>query len=115
MITKAGRKLSGELSNAIHGYAMPGDCSELNRLAKRYHRLQETACNESMNEIQQTMHNASERAIEKKIVTIVASMPSVLKGVHFGGDPRGYCVKLIRVDGRGNTWGGDEEGWGIGD
>lgn len=31
----------------------------------------------------------------------------------FGGDPRGYVVKLKLPSGRSNTWGGAEAGWGI--
>lgn len=30
-----------------------------------------------------------------------------------GGDPRGYCLKIIMPSGRHNTWGGAEEGWGF--
>lgn len=32
----------------------------------------------------------------------------------FSGDPRGYVVKLHLPSGRHNTWGGKEEGYGIG-
>lgn len=31
----------------------------------------------------------------------------------FGGDPRGYTVKLLLPDGSYNTWGGFECGWGV--
>lgn len=30
-----------------------------------------------------------------------------------GGDPRGYTLKLRLPSGKGNTWGGDECGWGV--
>lgn len=30
-----------------------------------------------------------------------------------GGDPRGYCLKLHLPSGKGNTRGGDSEGWGV--
>jgi hypothetical protein len=30
------------------------------------------------------------------------------------GDPRGYCLKLHLPNGDHNTWGGKEEGYGIG-
>jgi hypothetical protein len=37
--------------------------------------------------------------------------------VQCGGDPRGYCLKLFAMPGkppvRGNTWGGDEDGYGV--
>ena len=31
----------------------------------------------------------------------------------FGGDPRGYAVKLHLPGGAYNTWGGAESGWGV--
>lgn len=31
----------------------------------------------------------------------------------FGGDPRGYTVKIKLPSGRYNTWGGKEDGWGV--
>lgn len=30
-----------------------------------------------------------------------------------GGDPRGHTLKLRLPSGKGNTWGGDECGWGV--
>lgn len=30
-----------------------------------------------------------------------------------GGDPRGFCLKIVLPDGNYNTWGGAEEGWGF--
>lgn len=33
--------------------------------------------------------------------------------VKLGGDPRGYVVKLHLANGRHNTWGGAESGWGV--
>lgn len=33
--------------------------------------------------------------------------------VDFGGDPRGFTVKIHFPDGTGNTWGGDADGWGV--
>ena len=32
----------------------------------------------------------------------------------FDGDPRGYCLKLLLPDGSYNSWGGKENGYGIG-
>lgn len=34
-------------------------------------------------------------------------------GVKFGGDPRGFTVKLLLPSKRSNTWGGEEDGWGV--
>lgn len=33
--------------------------------------------------------------------------------VRYGGDPRGFTVKLRLKSGRYNTWGGAEDGWGV--
>lgn len=30
-----------------------------------------------------------------------------------GGDPRGYCLKVILPSKRNNTWGGEDCGWGV--
>ena len=51
-----------------------------------------------------------ELACEKRIREICAgfNLP-----VHFGGDPRGFTVKLKLSRGAYNTWGGSEEGYGV--
>lgn len=45
------------------------------------------------------------------IVKICDELPGVQ--AKFGGDPRGYTVKLILPTKRYNTWGGEEDGWGV--
>lgn len=55
--------------------------------------------------------------IEKKEKQIEARMMEICKPfnlpVTFGGDPRGYTVKVKFPSGRYNTWGGSEDGWGV--
>lgn len=51
-----------------------------------------------------------EARIEARISAICAEL-----GIEpdFGGDPRGYTVKVKLPTGASNTWGGASEGWGI--
>ena len=51
-----------------------------------------------------------ELAVEKRIMDICAGFKLP---VTFGGDPRGYTVKVKFPSGLYNTWGGAEEGWGV--
>jgi hypothetical protein len=53
--------------------------------------------------------DARARQAADRILTLLAVYPGV--GVMFGGDPRGYCVKLTLPSKRYNNWGG--ETWGI--
>ena len=51
-----------------------------------------------------------ELACEKCIKEICAAFNLP---VAFGGDPRGFTVKLKLPSGASNTWGGSEEGYGV--
>jgi len=54
-----------------------------------------------------------EEQLERRITALVAELGEGWR-VTFGGDPRGYTVKLhVPGEPRGNTWGGAEEGWGV--
>lgn len=79
-------------------------------LASWHHRTQEHRCERELTETEE----ARETKLEKEIAEIVRLIDA---GVNFTGDPRGFTVKLRikRSDGtpRGNTLGGDEEGWGV--
>lgn len=58
---------------------------------------------------------------EKRVASLLRRLKAIGETyqVHFavGGDPRGYALKMFAVDGTaslpGNTWGGDESGYGI--
>ena len=49
--------------------------------------------------------------VEARIVAILKPFPGIV--ADFGGDPRGYTVKLQLPSGAYNTWGGQESGYGI--
>lgn len=51
-----------------------------------------------------------EAQIERRISELASEIGCK---ANFGGDPRGYTVKLILPGGEYNTWGGKEEGYGV--
>ena len=79
---------------------------ELLILADRLHRYAETACNYQLTPQQEKR----EKALADRVLAICGGWNVSVK---FGGDPRGFVVKLMLPDGSYNTWGGKEEGWGI--
>lgn len=84
------------------------DAGKLKSLARAHNRLMETQCNREL-----TVREMSRvGSVRDAIIAILAEYSLSLK-VNFSGDPRGYTVKIHFPDGRGNTWGGDSEGWGI--
>ena len=86
------------------------DANELMRLARRHGRLQERRCNEDLGMSGERADARLEARIEKLIEQ--PSMASI-KRVLFGGDPRGFTVKVFLTSGDWNTWGGKENGWGV--
>lgn len=95
------------------------------RHAKTHGRLAEMSCNghpaqgsptmpaEQINKLQDKWDayiEKRETQIEHRMKQLADSIGCQIK---FGGDPRGYTVKVVLPDGRYNTWGGAEEGWGI--
>lgn len=81
--------------------ARPDDVAELVRLAKRHGRLQEQSCNEPMPEDYDAGCERDIRDVCERIGCRAI----------FGGDPRGFTVKLILPSGRSNHWGGQT--WGV--
>lgn len=81
------------------------------RHAKALSRLNEAACNRPLTA-------ADERAERDHTARVKALAEKIGCGVKFQGDPRGYSVKLhFGPDPKrqpGNTWGGTDDGWGIG-
>ena len=55
--------------------------------------------------------------IEKRAHQLEKRMLAILRpygfDVTFGGDPRGFTVKLKLPSGASNTWGGSEDGYGV--
>lgn len=120
-ITTKGRELAELLVPALPddvnmfdgGYRWT--CSRICRLATTYGRLQETACCRELTAGEQRREQTIEETIRRLVQT---HLPFVEK-VAFGGDPRGYTVRLYapdrRHEGRNiyNTWGGSEHGLGV--
>lgn len=91
-----------------NAYQIAGDAGLLKSLARAHNRLAEAECNREIT----SREIRRRQSIQAKIIEILK--PYIGDGrVRFSGDPRGYTVKVQFPDGRGNTWGGDEEGWGI--
>jgi hypothetical protein len=78
---------------------------ELLRDAAVIQRHSITGCNRETTPQEDARCNQAAARIRK----LLSNYPGV--GVDFGGDPRGYVVKLILPSGRYNNMGG--EGWGI--
>lgn len=76
----------------------------LRRKARRHHSLQEIQSNREA--------TAREVKEESRLEESIRAMLAPL-AVSFGGDPRGYTVRVHFPDGSYNTWGGREHGWGI--
>lgn len=85
------------------------------RAARTIQRLAETACNRPLTEREERRHAAAVARIRKSLAEL-ATWSTDGRSVtiaEIGRDPRGYCVKLRLPSGKGNTWGGDECGWGV--
>lgn len=63
------------------------------------------------------LQDAWDARIAKREAQVEARMRAILKpfGIvpTFGGDPRGFTVKLKLPSGASNTWGGSEDGFGV--
>lgn len=75
-------------------------------LAKSYQRLQLISCNQGLSKREKAYEERLEALISKKVTTLPDTW------VEFGGDPRGYTVRLHLPSGRSNSFGGDRI-WGV--
>lgn len=61
--------------------------------------------------------DAHQKRIEKRQAQLEARMAAICAELglraDFGGDPRGYTVKVHLPTGASNTWGGREDGYGV--
>lgn len=95
------------------------------RHAKTHGRLAEESCNGHPAQSSPTMDaktvgrlqekwdariERQEKQIERRMAEIAAELGVPIR---FGGDPRGYTVKLTLPSGRYNSFGGREEGYGV--
>jgi len=76
------------------------------RWSATHNRLQVEECNRELTAKEQR----KEKRAEEVIATICRNYQ--IRPV-FGGDPRGHTVKLLLPNGKYNTWGGAECGWGV--
>jgi len=102
-----------------------GLCSLLVRHGTTYQRVQVEKCNghpangdpripaARARELQEEFESYLEKRDEtltrqiRDLVAKLAECGAPVSGVELGGDPRGCTVKLIRTDGRSNSWGGE--------
>lgn len=73
------------------------------------HTLSEANCNGELSKYQESR----ERAIMERFKSFEQRHASNDYTFLFDGDPRGYVVKVVRRDGRFNSYGGPEHGMGI--
>lgn len=91
-----------------HGLDAFSTMAEIVRLAKRHHTIQEHHCN---SEVSPRVLKLEEN-IEKRMKKMAEELG--LK-IRFDGDPWGFIVKLFAPNKASNTWGGRENGYGVGD
>lgn len=78
---------------------------DLRRLGKAADKNAENLCN--ITDYADKRHNIQSR------VSQALALHGVSVEFKVGGDPRGYCLKIMLPDGNYNTWGGKDEGWGL--
>lgn len=79
------------------------------RHAATHGRLQEEKCGREWS----AADERKEDLIERRILDLYYELFPEGKGILFGGDPRGFTVKIIFPSGVYNTWGGSESGYGV--
>ncbi len=90
-----------------HVNAASDIAEELLGYAERLHRYSEADCNVGLNDSQRKRVET----LRSKIKAIVELLGWTMN--HFNTDPRGFAVYLKLPDGRYNSWGGQENGFGI--
>jgi len=84
------------------------DATELCKSANSLNRLNEIACNCGLSERQEQRR----QNLQTRIKAVLERAGLVLN--HFESDPRGYAVYIDLPDGSYNSFGGRENGYGIG-
>lgn len=92
-----------------HGTAR--DAFDLMRIARALNKINLRLCNEDMSDAEYDRIKAREAKLEADAALIAKEFGvTIIPG---SGDPRGFSLKLKLPDGRYNSFGGAEEGWGI--
>ena len=116
-LTAENRAAAVALSGPLGGLVLPGAVKTLRDLAKKYERLQIEQCNgdepDAGSAEWQARLAAQDDKLEARILAHVAAAFPAGYRVTFGGDPRGFTVKVHTPDGRYNSFGGAEDGYGI--
>lgn len=68
---------------------------------------------QQLNKLQERWGARIEREEARAQKNVIAACSELGLVPDFGGDPRGYTVKVKLPSGRYNTWGGKEDGWGV--
>lgn len=77
---------------------------DLYKLGLKAQRNAEKLCNVTDHVDQREKLRAALGKIEEK--------HGITLNAEIGGDPRGFCLKVIMPEGDYNSWGGRESGWG---
>jgi hypothetical protein len=97
--TERGWRLAHKLNPAIGTTsAIAETCSLIARHARTHGHIQETWCSVEMSDRQTARLEKREAQLEARITRLVEDLPETDEGpitVLFGGDPRGYTVKLV--------------------
>jgi hypothetical protein len=97
---------------SVFGQASRHLIQDMVNKAKRHHSVQEKYCSEDMSDENRARAESVEAGLERDIIEIAHGFG--LK-VRFGGDPRGFTVRLLAPkEDVYNTWGGPIHGYGIG-
>ncbi len=103
-VTERGRKFAWKLNAQIGTtYEIEQVASLLHRHARTYDWIQEAWCSDDMGDRRRVALEAREERLEARIRDLVGYLPAPDSGpwtVQFSGDPRGYTVRLVTVDGR---------------
>lgn len=120
MTTKADRdnrtRLALELARLCPGISatqIARDVETLANIGARLHRHEERMCSYEDYYNSHTAEDGSDptaERLEKKAAAIAAKFGATITA---RGDPRGYCLYVHKAGLRGNTWGGNEHGFGI--
>jgi hypothetical protein len=82
--------------------------SAIHKMARSLHRLAEIECNGETTPRQAKRTENLERDVAALLIACGAT------AVHQNGDQRGYAVNAVFPTGDYNTWGGKDDGFGIG-
>lgn len=119
-IRETARRVAHELSGPETGLILPSALVPVIRDCRAYARVQVERCN-GCDPLSRSDWEAWERKLDRAEARLEARIRAALSEavpldglrVEFGGDPRGYTVKIHHPAIRPNTWGGEESGYGV--